>query len=280
MSTSPSLTSTTPALNLDKLADKYKHGRNRIMFFDYDGTLTPIRSRPDDAIPSDEMIDHLKKLCEDRDNTLWVISGRDEAFLEHYLGHIPNLGLSAEHGCFIRDPGSPNWVNLAEQIDMVEWKAQVTKVFQQYTDITPGSFIESKKCALTWHYRQADEKLGPANAEECRRQLEKEILPKFDVHVLVGKMNLEVRPSALNKGEIVKNLLSKHSQVDFIFCAGDDQTDEDMFRSLRNAKQVDQDATFSCLVGSNKSETLADYFVSSPADIVNVLSVMNKAAPK
>ncbi|KAH8556353.1 trehalose-phosphatase [Umbelopsis sp. PMI_123] len=280
MPTSPSYAATTPPLNLDKLADKYKRGRNRIIFFDYDGTLTPIRSLPGDAIPSEEMINYLQKLCEDRDNTLWIISGRDEAFLEHYLGHIPNLGLSAEHGCFIRDPGSPNWVNLAEQLDLVEWMAQVTKVFQKYTDITPGSFIERKKCALTWHYRQADEKLGPANAEECRRQLEMEIIPKFDVHVLVGKMNVEVRPSALNKGEIVKNLLSKHNQVDFIFCAGDDQTDEDMFRSLRNAEQIDQDATFSCLVGSNKSETLADYFVSSPTDIVNVLSVMHKATSK
>jgi trehalose 6-phosphate synthase/phosphatase len=224
------------------------------------------------------MIDHLKQLCADPDNTLWVISGRDEAFLEHYLGHIPNLGLSAEHGCFIRDPGSPNWVNLAEQLDMTEWKAQVAKIFQQYTDSTPGSFIENKKCAVTWHYRQADEKLGPAMAEECHRQLEKHIIPHFPVHVLVGKMNLEVRPAALSKGEIVKNLLKKHNHVGFIFCAGDDQTDEDMFRSLRDSKQVDQEATFSCLVGSHRSETQANYFVSSPADIVHVLSIMNKAA--
>jgi len=250
------------------------------MFFDYDGTLTPIRSRPDDAIPSQDMIDYLKQLCADPDNTLWVISGRDEAFLEHHLGHIPNLGLSAEHGCFIRDPGSSNWVNLAEQIDMAEWKAQAAKIFQKYADSTPGSFIENKKCALTWHYRQADKKQGPAMAEECHRHLEKEIIPHFAVNVLVGKMNLEVRPSALSKGEIVKNLLSKHNQVDFIFCAGDDQTDEDMFISLRDSSQIDQDATFSCLVGSGRSETQANYFVSSPADIVHVLSIMTQAAQK
>jgi trehalose-phosphatase len=242
--------------------------------------LTPIRSRPDDAIPSEEMIAYLKALCKNHDNTIWVISGRDEAFLEKHLGHIPNLGLSAEHGCFIRDPGSPTWVNLAEEIDMEEWKARVAKVFQRYTDTTPGSFIENKKCALTWHYRQADEKLGLAKSKECHQQLENEIIPQFPVNVLVGKMNLEVRPSALSKGEIVNNLLRKHNHADFIFCAGDDQTDEDMFKSIRQSKIVDQDATFSCLVGSNRSETQANFYVPSPAEIVNVLNVMQKAVPK
>lgn len=50
--------------------------------------------------------------------------------------------------------------------------------------------------------------------------------------MLVGKKNLEVRPLAVNKGEIVKRLLYDHSDSDFVMCAGDDKTDEDMFRSL------------------------------------------------
>ncbi len=41
--------------------------------------------------------------------------------------------------------------------------------------------------------------------------------------VLIGKMNLEVRPVAINKGEIVKRLLYNHSDAEFIFCAGDDK---------------------------------------------------------
>ena len=50
--------------------------------------------------------------------------------------------------------------------------------------------------------------------------------------VLVGKKNLEVRPLAVNKGEIVKRILYSHPDAEFIFCAGDDKTDEDMFRAL------------------------------------------------
>lgn len=82
--------------------------------------------------------------------------------------------------------------------------------------------------------------------------------------VLVGKKNLEVRPVAVNKGEIVKRILYLNPDAQFVFCAGDDkvrfshqptklfprfspavglanahsflcprQTDEDMFRSLQ-----------------------------------------------
>jgi len=38
---------------------------------------------------------------------------------------------------------------------------------------------------------------------------------------------------AINKGEIVKRLLYNNPDADFVFCAGDDKTDEDMFRALR-----------------------------------------------
>lgn len=41
--------------------------------------------------------------------------------------------------------------------------------------------------------------------------------------VLVGKMNLEVRPVAINKGEIVKRLMYNNPNAEFVFCAGDDK---------------------------------------------------------
>jgi trehalose 6-phosphate synthase/phosphatase len=41
--------------------------------------------------------------------------------------------------------------------------------------------------------------------------------------VLVGKKNLEVRPLAINKGEIVKRILYLNPDAEFVFCAGDDK---------------------------------------------------------
>lgn len=95
-----------------------------------------------------------------------------------------------------------------------------------------GSFIEHKRSSLTWHYRMADPEFGAFQAKECQNHLENAVLSKLPVEILVGKKNLEVRPTIVNKGEIVKRLLGQHPDVEFVMCAGDDKTDEDMFRAL------------------------------------------------
>jgi trehalose 6-phosphate synthase/phosphatase len=53
------------------------------------------------------------------------------------MGHISELGLSAEHGSFMRHPRTEEWVNLTEKTDM-SWQNEVLDVFQQYTDRTQG----------------------------------------------------------------------------------------------------------------------------------------------
>ena len=47
----------------------------------------------------------------------------------------------------------------------------------------------------------------------------------------MGKKNLEVRPLAVNKGEIVKRILYFNPDAEFIFCAGDDKISEDIPRA-------------------------------------------------
>ncbi len=74
-----------------------------------------------------------------------------------------------------------------------------------------GSFIERKRCALTWHYRLADPEQGPHMARECQKDLEAGVAREWDVDVMEGKANLEVRPTFINKGEIVKRLVSSYS---------------------------------------------------------------------
>jgi trehalose 6-phosphate synthase/phosphatase len=57
--------------------------------------------------------------------------------------------------------------------------------------------------------------------------LEQAIIPKHAIEILTGKANLEVRPRDINKGEIVGRLVKEYAEnLDFVFCAGDDKTDE------------------------------------------------------
>lgn len=215
----------TPALDRAKLLLQYRKANRRLFMFDYDGTLTPIVRDPNAAIPSDRVIRNLKTLASDPSNSVWIISGRDSAFLEEWMGHITSLGLSAEHGCFMRPPDATEWVNLAEQTDMT-WQSEVLSVFQHYTERTQGSFIERKKVALTWHYRRADPEYGAFQARECQKRLEEGVARRYEVEVMTGKANLEVRPRFVNKGEIAKTLVKENPGVEFVLCMGDDFTDE------------------------------------------------------
>jgi trehalose 6-phosphate synthase/phosphatase len=285
----------TPLLDKALLLTQYRAAKKRLFMFDYDGTLTPIVKDPKAAIPSERVMRTLKALAADHQNAVWIISGRDQDFLQEYLGHIDELGFSAEHGSFMRHPRTTDWINLAEQFDM-SWQSEVLECFKKYTEKTPGkfphihpshmhtnkfagSFIERKRCALTWHYRPADPKLGAHMARECQKELERTVGKKWDVEVMQGKANLEVRPTFINKGEIAKRLVEDYgSEVgeppEFTLCLGDDFTDEDMFRAL-NGSNLNKDHVFTVTVGASNKMTLAHWHLLEPKDVISSVALLN-----
>ena len=223
----------TPALDRVSVLSQYLRAKKRLFMFDYDGTLTPIVKDPQAAIPSDRVLRTIKTLASDPANQVWIISGRDQAFLDEWMGHISELGLSAEHGSFLRPPKSDEWENITAETDM-SWQQEVIKTFQHYTERTQGSFIERKKIALTWHYRRADPEYGAFQAKECQKHLNSTVAKRFDIEVMTGKANLEVRPKFVNKGEIAKRLVASYGdkpeeRPEFVLCLGDDFTDEGPF---------------------------------------------------
>ncbi|SGZ56516.1 CIC11C00000004047 [Sungouiella intermedia] len=293
----------TPTLNRPLLYNNYQHLKRRLFLFDYDGTLTPIVKDPAAAIPSSKLLEIVDKLTADPHNQFWIISGRDQAFLEKWWGS-KNVGLSAEHGCFMKDIGSDKWYNLAATFDM-SWQLKVDDVFKKYTDATPGSNIERKKVALTWHYRRSDPDLGTYQAERCMEELKNGIAKEYDVEVMAGKANIEVRPRFVNKGEIVKRLvLNPHGAKqdphavkldpdatpvdqlpDFMMCLGDDLTDEDMFRSLKDIeeqwhlKELPKNkygsyGVYPVLVGPAAKKTLATAHLNDPSQVIDTLGLL------
>ncbi|KAK1777181.1 glycosyltransferase family 20-domain-containing protein [Copromyces sp. CBS 386.78] len=289
----------TPLLDRATMLQKYQTAKKRLFMFDYDGTLTPIVREPSAAVPSERLLHSIKSLAADPRNAVWVISGRDQEFLQQHLGHITELGFSAEHGSFMRHPGSTEWENLAEKFDM-GWQAEVLEVFQKYTDKTPGSFIERKRCALTWHYRLADPEQGVHMARDCQKELETTVGRKWDVEVMAGKANLEVRPTFINKGEIAKRLVTEYNaelkalvashsgspeeagseKLEFVLCMGDDFTDEDMFRSLNVLSASGEDAEvkpencFTVTVGASTKITLARWHLLEPEDVIECVALL------
>lgn len=286
----------TPALPTHRMLERYSLATKRLFLLDYDGTLAPIVKTPSMAVPTEDTLTALTALAADPRNLVYIISGRDGAFLEQHLGHISGLGMSAEHGGFIRAPGIKEWTNFTESLDM-SWMAEVLEVFKYYTERTTGSHIEIKKSSITWHYRSSDPEWGQFQCRQCQDLLENNVAHKRPIEVLVGKKNLEVRPIAINKGEIVKRIIYLNPDAQFVFCAGDDKTDEDMFRSLQFTEvplpytmdpplsvslvaeertreyarvelQLTPEDLFTTAVGHPSKRTLAKWHVTSPLEVV------------
>lgn len=284
----------TPYLDKPRVLKNYKSAQRRMFLFDYDGTLTPIVRDPAAAVPSVRLVELLKQLIADDKNEVWIISGRDQAFLSRWFGSMPQIGLSAEHGCFLKAAGADEWTNLAANCDM-GWQKIASDVMESFTERTPGSFVERKKLAITWHYRKADPELGAFQGTECLKQLKQSLAP-YDVEVMPGKANVEVRPKFVNKGEIVRRLvlcsdlikqtpLSHDKCPDFVLCLGDDTTDEDMFRTLngieadwkRAGYPTNSNGTyglFPVTVGPANKVTVAKAYLSDPHQVHDTIGLL------
>lgn len=87
-------------LSVDHIVSSYKRTIRRAIFLDYDGTVVSqscmVKS------PSPEVVDMLNALCNDSNNTVFIVSGRGRGSLSEWLAPCENLGLAAEHGYFLR----------------------------------------------------------------------------------------------------------------------------------------------------------------------------------
>ena len=107
-----------------------------------------------------------------------------------------------------------------------------------------------------------------------QNHLEQNVVGKLSVECLASKKAVEVRPSLINKGVIIKRTITQHPMVEFILCAGDDKSDEDMFRILERMELGGAELIqFTIFVGSMEGTvTLANWKVDSTQDFVNLLN--------
>ncbi|MGN6567666.1 MAG: bifunctional alpha,alpha-trehalose-phosphate synthase (UDP-forming)/trehalose-phosphatase [Flavipsychrobacter sp.] len=215
--------------NLTKaeLLDSYASADKRLLLLDYDGTLVPFSKFPHEAVPNAQLMEILGQLCDNPQNDVYIVSGRDSATLEQWMGMLP-IGLIAEHGAKIRHKDA-EWVTEGNK-DMTNWMPKVEKIMDGYVAKCPHTFIEKKEFSLAWHYRNADLAQGAIWAKDLLSDLEDKT-EQLPLNVLNGNKVIEVRPKGVNKGTAISKVL-EGQQYDFILCLGDDKTDEDMFKKL------------------------------------------------
>jgi trehalose 6-phosphate synthase/phosphatase len=242
---------------IDSIKASYSEARKRILFLDYDGTLTGFHKDPQKAVPDEELYGLLRKLLADHHNQIVIISGRDKETLEKWFDDFKQITFIAEHGVWIKKPGL-KW-EMAEQIDK-NWMDSIRPVINFYADRTPRSFLEEKNYSLVWHYRNADPDLGIQRSWELKDEL-RNLVSNLNLEIMDGDKVIEIKNSGINKGRAAAKQLSE-DEYQFILAIGDDWTDEYTFGAM-------PEDSFTIKVGTKN--TRAAYYIDSVKSVRSLL---------
>jgi len=200
-------------------------GRPLTLLLDYDGTLVGLRPSPAEASPDSEILKLLANLAILPGVTVNVISGRRRDDLVLWLGALP-IGLHAEHGLWSRDLDGGRWHHRDVR---ATWLDRARGVIAAQSHAVPGSFQEDKEASVAWHYRTVPLEVGRRESAALVRKLSRD-LAGTSAAVLRGHKVVEVRDAGVNKGLVARELALANPRARLVV-AGDDLTDEDMFRA-------------------------------------------------
>lgn len=227
-------------LDETQLQELWPHGDGvRALFLDYDGTLREFEARPELAQPTAKVHELLAALSARQDLRVYILSGRDAAFLRAHLATHERLILIAEHerrvaGRFqVWRPDSP----CSPDVSLC-WKQLIRPELEAIVAQTEGSQLEEKESALVFHHRGVlDTTLGNAAAERLVEQVERlreeSGGPLRDVKTSLGQRTVEVSCRGVSKGEVMRRIChdwaAAHGPFRAVLAAGDDVSDESMF---------------------------------------------------
>jgi len=257
-------------LDVKNVDEAFSSSQSRLFLLDYDQTLMTTTSFS--AHPSEMVLETLTQLAEDENNTVVIVSGRGRNDLESFFGSVKNVGLVAEHGFFYCPPGSGKWET--HQAFEPAWKDVVLPVLEHYVECTDGSYVEKKESALVWHYQDTDPDFGSWQAKELLDHLES-VLANEPVEAVRGNGIIEVKPQGSSKGTAADMVLSwtksTKGEVDFVFCVGDDRSDEEMFRMVDSVAYSPHmpAEVFACTVGAKPSK--APFYLDDPVEVISML---------
>jgi trehalose 6-phosphate phosphatase len=197
--------------------------RDRLLCaFDFDGTLAPIMSRPEEVRLPGAVREKLLRLSVHA--PVAIITGRALDDIWKLLDFTPAF-VVGNHGM----EGVPGWEERAavHERHCATWKAQLEQVLANATG-TDGIAIEDKRYSLSVHYRAAPD---PVRAAAFLDEACAGLAPK--PRLVAGKCIVSlVGEDAWHKGNALEALMEMTGASGAVY-AGDDVTDEDVFRIRR-----------------------------------------------
>ena len=239
-----------------------------LFFFDYDGTLTPIVSRPELAVLSTGVRNTLRALAQKSTLSVGIISGRSLSEIKSMVA-VDGLYYAGNHGLEIEGPGL-KYVSREAETARLLIKDLAGELATALGDVS-GTIIEDKGLSLSVHYRLVKDGEEKAVADIFQR-VTGALLDQGKIRTTTGKKVFEVRPPIdWNKGKAlekiageIKNTLNQALTI----YLGDDNTDEDAFKVLSRPEG------WSIFVGGENPSSAAEYYLDSPSEVAGFLSRM------
>lgn len=208
-----------------RLAEAYRGGRRLGLFFDYDGTLSPIMAHPALALCPESTLRLLKAFCDLPRVQVGVISGRALVNLMDMI-RLPGIIYAGTCGLEVETPAA-TWVHpRAEQFrPFFELAADALRpVIERF----PGAWLETKPLGLTVHYRGVCRE-DTALFQQCLVAPLSSFEGLLEVHD--GSLATEILPALdWNKGDALRMILDLQADPTLPFYAGNDANDQEALR--------------------------------------------------
>lgn len=246
--------------NLDALCET---AARIFLGLDYDGTLVPIASCPEEARPTPDLRALLSQLGQAPRIEVAIVSGRPLAELCTLLP-IPGISYVGTHGLeMCTAAGETRQLIPAGAFTTV--MARLRRNLSPIVASDPGFLLEDKRYALALHYRQAQPETGERGVARFLAAVLEFQRKGVALEVIHGKKVVEVRPVGVSKGKAIQYLLSHENNATLPFYLGDDATDEDAF-------QVVNGRGLTVLVADSPQRTAARYYLRDPREVCDFLS--------
>ncbi|KAL3645212.1 hypothetical protein CASFOL_010392 [Castilleja foliolosa] len=271
--------------SFEQIASNAK-GKRIALFLDYDGTLSPIVDNPDHAFMSNAMRAAVSNVAKYFPTA--IISGRSRDKVYEFVG-LTELYYAGSHGMDIMGPvrspsSSSDYKNCIKSTDKQgkevnlfqpasEFLPMIDEVYRSLVEVTKGiagTKVENNKFCVSVHYRNVDEKSWSLIGQSVE-----DILKRYSrLRLTHGRKVLEVRP-VLNwhKGKAVEFLLESLGLMNcddvLPIYVGDDRTDEDAFKVLREGNRG-----YGIIVSSVPKESNAFYSLRDTSEVMDFLKTL------
>jgi trehalose 6-phosphate phosphatase len=252
-------------VDLNVFFDQVRHADQRILLLDYDGTLAPFVVDRHKAFPYPEAKAAIHDIMALNRSSVVIVSGRAIKDITPLLGLEPSPEIWGSHGWERLLPDGAYSIVSPDELSTA--KLALARNYLASLDLLNS--IEEKPVSLAVHWRGLTENEAAAIRKKVSAAWS-EIIQNSNLEIHPFDGGLEMQVKGRDKGMAVAEILSGVKGNVAAAYLGDDRTDEDAFRMMKSNG-------LSVLVRPELRETLADVWLTPPAELIDFLSKWKNA---